>query len=96
MFFGSVLKVISAEATGAADVEPEDLNAEVLFLGDLFARVEFSTLVDVFTTGCAFHRKRSPQGARSEEQSYQSCGFVLLPVDPILADSIYSKPSSPT
>jgi hypothetical protein len=29
---------------GAADVEPEDRNTQVLFVGDLFARIEFLPL----------------------------------------------------
>lgn len=41
-------------------MEEEDLNAEIFFVrSNLFARVEFATLVDVFTTAQALHGERS-------------------------------------
>jgi hypothetical protein len=83
-------------AIGTADVEPEDLNTEVLFVRDLLARVESSTLVDVLTTGGALHRKRSPKAHGCKDRVTSLASSFLLPVDPILWDGTYSKPSSPT
>jgi hypothetical protein len=72
-------------------MEPEDLNNS----GTFRRRSEFSTLVDVLIAGCTLHRKQSPKAHGRENRVTSLAVSFLLPVDPILADSIYPKSSSP-
>lgn len=46
-----------AAASGAADVEAEDRDGQVLLLNCLLARVELATLGNVLATVSAFHRE---------------------------------------
>lgn len=62
-------------AVGTFDVETEQGNTKILFVGGLLAGVELATLVDVFATVGAFHRERRHEANRNRLEA-MSLGFL--------------------